>query len=76
MTLCVHFKAPITSVFFLSDPIFHVKFLNLRHNSFQTKEKTMVVQNGGKFERFSKLKIVFYPSRSFFAEVHWVIYIE
>ena len=73
MTLCVHFKAPITS-FFLSDPMPHVKFLNLRHNSFQTKEKTMVDQNGGKFERFSELKIAFYPNRSFFVEVHWIIY--
>ena len=33
-------------------------FLNLRHNSFQTKGRLvrMVDQNGGKFERFQNLK--------------------
>ena len=72
ITLCVYFEVPITSFFiiiiiiviiiiiiFLSGAIFHVTFLNLRHNSFQTKEKTMADQNGGKFERFSKLKLHF-----------------
>ena len=70
ITLCVYFEVPITSfiiiiiviiiiIIFLSGPIFHVTFLNLRHNSFQTKEKTMADQNGGKFERFSKLKLHF-----------------
>ena len=34
----------------------------------------MVDHNGGNFERFQK--IAFYPNRFFFAEVHWVIYIE
>ena len=62
ITLCVYFEVPITSFFiiiFLFGPIFRVAFLNLRHNSFQTKEKTMADQNAGKFERFSKLKLHF-----------------
>ena len=75
-TLCLFWSAHnvIIIIIFLSDPLFYVTFLNLRHNSFQTKEKTRADQNGGKFECFSKLKIAFYLNRSLFVEVHWVIY--
>ena len=51
-------------------------FLNLRHNSFQTKGRLvrMVDQNGGNFERFktSKKYCIFFKSHFSFAEVHWV----
>ena len=48
-------------------------FLNLHHNSFQTKERLerMVDQNGGKFECSQNLfkKDAFYPNQIIFVEV-------
>ena len=54
-------------------------FLNVRHNSFQTKGRLvrMVDQNGGKFERFKTSKTDAILSKSnFFSQKFIVWYIE
>ena len=53
-------------------------FLNLCHNSLQTKGRLvrMIHQNGSQFECFKKMfkNSILSKSKTFFAEVRWVIY--